>query len=119
MSEREQPAAAAESNSGAVARGYQAGLWLSLLAAGFGLEFVGRFFGLRDNPSGIWLEEAPLFTTVCAALLVLYAAFRLMNAWTLRDLRAFRQALLLLLLGLAMVMASMISKSLVAMIFVG
>jgi len=92
-------------------------IWLLLIAIGFALEFAGRLLGLRGNPTGIWLEVAPLFTTIIAASLIVFAVLRVMQAYSEKNLQAFRLSLLLCMLGTSMLVFSFISKSIVASVF--
>jgi hypothetical protein len=92
-------------------------MWMVLIGLGFALEFTGRFIGLRQNPLGIWLDLAPLLTTIIAATLVIYGVFRLMRDWAAKNLGGFRVALLTILLGSSMLVASMVSKSIVNLMF--
>ena len=92
-------------------------MWMVLIGLGFALEFTGRFFGLRSNPLGIWLDLAPLLATIIAATLIIYGVFRLMRDWVAKNLGGFRVALLTILLGSSMLVASMISKSIVNLMF--
>jgi len=92
-------------------------VWLLLVAAGFVFEFTGRLLGLRGNPTGVWLEVAPLFTTVVAATLIIWAVLKVMQAWSDRNLTAFRLSLLQMMLGVAMLVFSFVSKSIVATVF--
>ena len=91
--------------------------WLGLLSLGLALEFVGRIFGFRENPFGVWLEILPLFATTGSAVIIIYGAFQLMSAWSARDLAVFRRGLLIILVGGSMLVSSMFSKSIVAQIF--
>jgi uncharacterized membrane protein YidH (DUF202 family) len=90
---------------------------LALLSAGFAIEFIGRFFGFRENPSGIWLEVLPLFATTGAAVIIIFGVFRWMSAWSTHNLKAFRLAMLTILIGASMLICSMLSKSIVPQIF--
>ena len=92
-------------------------LWMALLALGFIYEFIGRLFGFRGNPTGLWLEIAPLLTTLSAALVIIYASFELMGAWTKRSLMDFRRSLLTMTLGTSMLIGSMVCKSIVRLLF--
>ncbi|MDR0459735.1 MAG: hypothetical protein LBG68_04655 [Coriobacteriales bacterium] len=92
-------------------------MWMVLIGLGFALEFTGRFIGLRSNPLGIWLDLAPLLTTIIAATLIIYGVFRLMRDWAAKNLSGFRVALLTILLGSSMLVASMVSKSIVNLMF--
>jgi magnesium-transporting ATPase (P-type) len=91
--------------------------WMALIALGFIFEFFGRLFGQRNNPTGLWLEPAGLLTTITAATVVIVAVFQTSAAWTKTNLSALRQALLLLLLGVTMLIGSMICKSIVRTLF--
>ena len=92
-------------------------MWLVLIGLGLALEFIGRFFGFQQNPLGIWLDLAPLLTTIIAATLIIYGVFQLMRDWAAKNLGGFRVALLTMLLGSSMLVASMISKSIVRLMF--
>ncbi|MCL2883514.1 MAG: hypothetical protein FWF30_03490 [Coriobacteriia bacterium] len=92
-------------------------LWIILIALGFLFELATRFFGMEFNPSGIWLDFAPLLGIVAAGLLLLFAAFRIMKSWPAHNLPAFRFDLLLVLFGLTLLMSSYVGKAAMPLIF--
>ena len=98
-------------------RTFSTALWMGLIASGMVFEFAGRFLGYRDNPSGLWIDFAPLLTTVAAATIIISAVFKLISTRAEKNLGGFRNALLLLLLGSAMLVGSMACKNIVGLIF--
>jgi magnesium-transporting ATPase (P-type) len=92
-------------------------LWMCFIAMGAALEFAVRYFGFRNNPSGLWLDFAPLLTTVIAATLIIFAIFKAMRAWSEQELASFRNSLLVLLTGTSMLVCSMVFKSIIRMLF--
>lgn len=97
--------------------GQPAWRWMCFIAIGAALEFAGRFFGFRNNPSGLWLDFAPLLTTVIAATLIIFAIFKAMRAWSEQELASFRNSLLVLLTGTSMLICSMVFKSIIRILF--
>ena len=91
-------------------------LWMTLVAVGFIFEFAGRFIGYRENPLGIWLELAPLLSTVSAGAIIVFGALQLMQAWTAKGLPGVRRGMLLVMLGGSMLIGSMVCKSIVALV---
>jgi uncharacterized membrane protein len=94
-------------------RGVSVPFWMGMLALGFVFEFAGRFVGYRYNPLGIWHESAPLLGIVVAGLVALFGVLRCMNSWKTKDLRRFRQSLLIVLLGVCLLGFSYVSNELV------
>ncbi|MDR2957592.1 MAG: hypothetical protein LBU61_05375 [Coriobacteriales bacterium] len=93
--------------------------WMTLIGIGFVMEFIGRLIGLQDNPTGFWLELAPLLTTTAAATVVIYGVFMIMRTWSKKDLGGFRLGMMVVFFGGVLLFSSEAGKSIVQTLFGG
>jgi hypothetical protein len=92
-------------------------LWTVLIMLGLAAEFLGRFFGYKDNPLAIFFPIVSAFGGIMAALIVLAGVMTLMGKRAQQQTMSRRTGVLLITLGGVMLVGFFIFKQTIPLIF--
>lgn len=91
--------------------------WVVLILVGLAIEFLGRFFGYENNPTGIWHVSIPQLTASLSVVAIIVGYFTFNGGKQRQSSLRMRNGVLLMITGFLMLATSFVFKMIMPMIF--